>query len=505
MNMQSINADRATIISLARHDYDTFATLLISERMEYAINDYQRRVFWRMVNGDIQRYACALPRGHIKTVLLKLAIIYLLTYNPTIVFPLFLSGTHNLASEGVNDIVHILQSEQYTRIFGEVQFTRQQSNNADYHFTMNKHLIGAFGKQITKPTQCFLRGRSSGQALRGMNVRMHRPDFIGMDDIDQDDDITNEGGYDKLKGWVYGPVMKIGYRTTKIVHIGNYIARKCVIGDHITDKGWVSDHFSAILPDGTSLWPEYWSKEQLIEDFKAYERQGQANVWFAEMLNNPLENAGGMISFSDIRFLPELMPGAIGVQYRSPFIVLDPAISDSKTANKTAIAVHAYNIERDIWQLAEVHSEVGLDSISTYKKLIDLSMKWKVGLWFIEPVAYQASLLPLYRAFLDNLGYPIRLLPAPGSRKRKSARIIPWISLVRGQGYALSQGMIDVVQDMMAYKPNRENNVDDVLDVCAYFIPCQAEHSVQIESATAVINRAAHGNGYVDGDIFLRR
>lgn len=503
--MQNVNADRATLIALARRDYDTFATLLIHERLEYGITEYQRRVFWRMVSMDIERYACALPRGHIKTTLLKLAIVYLLTYSDKIVFPLFLSGTHDLASEGVGDIVSILKSETYTQIFGEVTFTRSRSERGDYHFELTKHLLRDDNSIYVKQAECVLRGRSSGQALRGTSVKMRRPDFIGMDDIDQDDDINAENGYQKLKNWVYGPVLKVGYRTTKFVHIGNYIARQCVIGDHVTDPAWVSDHFSALIPEGTPLWPEYWTKEQLLADFKLYERQGMANVWFAEMLNNPLENASGMIGFSDIRFLPELQPGANGVQYRSAFIVVDPAISDTKKANATAIAVHAYNIERDIWQLAEIHSEVGLDPLTTYAKMMEMSVKWGVTIWFIEAVAYQASLLPLYRAFLENVGSNIRLLPTPGSKKRKSARIIPWINLVKAKEYALSLGQLEIVRDMIAYKPQNKENKDDALDVGAYFIPCHTEHGVLIESANTTIMRNSDDRQTLDGSIFVRR
>ena len=502
---QSVSANPAQLIAMARYDYDTFVSLLIPEVLEKPITDYQRRVFWRMVSDDISRYACALPRGHIKTVLMKMAFIYRLTYAST-VFPLFLAGTVNLAESGTTDIVNILKSDRYTRIYGHVEFTRQRTVAAEYEFELNEHSIDVqTGKAITRRKQCMLRGRSSGQSVRGSSRNFRRPDFIGMDDIDQDDQIKTELGYAALKAWVYGPVMKIGYKDTPIVHIGNFITNKCVIGDHVLDPGWTSDHYSVLLPNGEPLWPGYWTREELLKDYKDYERQGMANTWFAEMLNNPMENANGMLAFKDIRFLPELSPAGYGVQYRSPYIVVDPAISSNSRANSTAIAVHAYNIERDVWQLAEIYTEKGMDSIKLYKKLAELSEKWFVSLWFIEAVAYQASLLPLYRAFLANAGLEgINMLATPGSYRQKNARIIPWLNLVKAGGYALTQGQLEIARDMLNYNPGKDDNVDDTLDVAAYSIQCQAVYGLQIESASAFVKRNVETE-YVDGNQLLVR
>jgi len=57
---------------------------------------------------------------------------------------------------------------------------------------------------------------------------------------------------------------------------------------------------------------------------------------------------------------------------------------------------------------------------------------------------------------------------------------------------------------MLSYNPAKEDNVDDDLDVAAYFIPCQANYGIQIESATAFIKQAT-ASEYVDGDQLLVR
>lgn len=495
----SINSD--DLIVLARSDYDTFASLLIPDRLIQSIDSYHRRVFWRMVSDEIPKYACALPRGHIKTTLLKLAFVYMLVYGKQ-TFPLFLAGSHNLAESGCSDIMDILQSENFAKVYGAVKLETHRTSTADYAFTLNKIKISEAGTVIRTPTACLLRGRSSGQKVRGMSKRMMRPDVVGMDDIDQDDDIKSEIGYEGLKSWVYGPVLKIGYKDTRFIHIGNYIAQKCVIGDHIADEGWTSDHFSALKPDGAPLWPGYWTREELIADFRAYQRQGRANEWFAEMLNNPLENATGMIGYRDIRFLPSLIP--LTGNYSIVFLTVDPAISTKLSANRTAIAVHAFNVERDCWQLAEIVYEQGYDPIKLFVALLALSDKWGISFWAIEAVAYQASLLPLYKTFLANAQRDnIKVVAAPGSNRSKLNRITAWFGLLKSGSYALTEGQLGIVQRILAFKPQDDDNADDDIDAAAYFVNTFTLFGEQIAGPAAHVS--LYNSQMIDIDHFCPR
>lgn len=493
---------REELIALARHDYDTFAGLLIAEHMEYEVAEYMRRVFWRMVSTHNLRYACALPRGHIKTTLLKLAVVYLITYE-NVRFPVYFAGTHPLAESAVNDIVDIIRSDNYRATYGEVEFTTERGSRAEFEFVINQWSQNqATGEWQAKRKACILRGRSSGQSVRGMSKRMRRPDFMALDDIDQDDD-TSEVGYEALKAWVYGPVMKLGYKTTRIVHIGNYIARKCVIGDHIGDPSWVSDHFSALLPDGTALWPQYWTPAELLADYQSYARQGRIQEWFAEMLNNPLENADGLIKLTDIRMLPQALPRT--GTHHFIFLTVDPAISKSARANHQVIAVHGFNVIRQAWQCIELRYMKGYDPIDLYRVLMELSIKWGIKVWGIESVAYQASLQPMYTKFIKNGGHPIKVVATPGSNRAKSDRIVAWMGLLKSGNYALTEGMFTVVQNIMAYRPLADDNTDDDLDACAYFIPMFVNFATMISAPGDDIETVDAGGQVIPIDKFIPR
>lgn len=492
--------NREDLIAAASVDYDTFAGLLIAEHMEYDIDDYQRRVFWRMVSDKNLRYACALPRGHIKTTLLKLAFVYILTYRSNS-FPVYFAGTHPLAENAISDIVDILRSESYTATYGQVRFTVERGSRGDYEFVLNHWTHGPTG-WTAQTKACILRGRSSGQSVRGMSKKMRRPDFMAFDDIDQDDDIT-EVGYDSLKAWVYGPVMKLGYKNTRVVHIGNYIARKCVIGDHIGDPYWVSDHFSALLPDGTPLWPSYWTREELLADYRAYEKQGRAQDWFAEMLNNPLENANGIIRMSDIKFIPEALPRSDSHTYF--FLTVDPAISKSARANEIVVAVHAFHVQRQVWQCVELVYRRGYDPIDLYRLLISLSQKWGINVWGIEAIAYQASLLPLYQRFLRMHNLKIKVVATPGSKRAKSERIIAWLGLLKAGTYCLTEGMFTILQNILAYDASKEDQRDDDLDACAYFIPMFAAFANMIAAPSDDVQTVMVGDKMIPIDQFIPR
>ena len=497
---ESIAITREDLIALASRDYDTFAGLLIPDVLECDINEYQRRVFWRMVTTQNLRYACALPRGHIKTTLLKLAIIYIITYqNPR--FPVYFAGTHPLAESAVSDVVGILSSAAYAQVYGAPKFTTQRGSRGEFEFTLAQWTCNVHGTFVSKEKIVRLLGRSSGQAVRGMSKNFRRPDLLVFDDIDQDE--TGEVQYASLKDWVYGPVMKLGYKDTRIIHIGNYIERQSVIGDHIGDPDWVSDHFSALLPNGEPLWPEYWTKDELLRDFRTYARQGKTQKWFSEMLNNPLENAEGLIALTDIKQLPEATPRSGSHVYC--FLTVDPAISKSKRANHMVVAVHGFNQIRQVWQCLELVYLLGRDPIDLYKRLIELSDKWGINVWGIESVAYQASLIAMYPRFLKNAQRRITVVATPGSNRTKADRITAWIGLVKSGNYCLTEGMFTVIQNMLAYKPAEDDQVDDDLDACAYFVPMFLEFSAQIAAPGDDIKFVTEAGAIVSIDHFIPR
>ena len=497
---ESIALPREELIALASRDYDTFAGLLIPDVLENDIDVYQRRVFWRMVSEQNLRYACALPRGHIKTTLLKLAIVYIVTYQKPR-FPVFFAGTHALAESAVSDIVNIFSSAAYASVYGAPTFTTSRGSRGEFEFDCNQWVLSASGTFVAVSKRVRLMGRSSGQSVRGMSKNFRRPDFIAFDDIDQDE--TGEVSYNALKDWVYGPVLKLGYKNTRVVHIGNYIERQTVIGDHIGDPAWVSDHFSALLPDGSPLWPGYWTRDELLRDFAAYARQGKTQKWFAEMLNNPLENAEGLIALTDIRQLPEAVPKSGSHVYC--FLTVDPAISKSKRANHMVIAVHGFNQLRQVWQCLELVYQLGRDPIDLYRKLIELSDKWGINTWGIEAVAYQAALVAMYPRFLKNAQRKINVVATPGSNRSKADRITSWIGLVKSGNYCLTEGMFTIIQNMLAYKPSEDDQIDDDLDAAAYFIPMFLEFSHMIAAAGDDMKFVTEAGTVVSIDHFIPR
>jgi Terminase RNaseH-like domain len=301
-----------------------------------------------------------------------------------------------------------------------------------------------------------------------------------MDDIDQDDKLSSEVSYDKIKDWVYSVLLKIGNKNTKFRQIGNFIKTRCVIGDHIMSSAWGSMHYSAIKPDGTPLWPALWDIERLTADFLEYQSQNRADTWMAEMLNNPFENVSGRIKYNDICFLPEVIPK--GNNYRSVFITVDPAISNNKRANKTAICVHAYNVAFDKWQLIEVISEKGLGPDETYEKLMSLTLKWGATKWFIESIAYQAALQQIYRRYLALTGLNVEVHPSPRKISNKNERILSWFSLLKTQEYALTQGMLNVANEIISFRAETKDNSDDVIDAASDAVVIKSQFEGQLDA-----------------------
>ena len=94
--------------------------------------------------------------------------------------------------------------------------------------------------------------------------------------------------------------------------------------------------------------------------------------------------------------------------------------------------------------------------------------KWDLHVVGIESVAYQASLKSVFEhECLRNgiTGIVFVQLQAIG---RKAIRIISWASMIKAKEYALNQGDFIVVQEMLNYRPDKRDNIDDHIDAHAY-------------------------------------
>jgi phage terminase large subunit-like protein len=224
------------------------------------------------------------PRGHAKSTHFDIFIPLWLMFQP---------------KRLINFMVVVGKSEDSAnRLLGDIQ--------AELEF--NARIIADFGEQKnlgfwtegsfkTKSGVTFLAcGR--GQSPRGLRDREARPDYIVIDDLDDDELCRNEKRVKELTDWVKEALFgALDVGRGRFIMVGNLISKNSVLANLAATPSVFVSEIKAVDANGNPLWKEKWSKEEAdtVRQFMGY------RAWEKEMMHNPI-NDGTIFRHDWIRF-----------------------------------------------------------------------------------------------------------------------------------------------------------------------------------------------------------
>ena len=159
----------------------------------------------------------------------------------------------------------------------------------------NQRYIADFGEQynsgsweegqfVTKDgTAFFARGR--GQSPRGLRYRSHRPDYIVIDDLDDDELCENPSRVQRLTDWVKEALFgALDGGRGRFIMVGNLISKNSVLQKISDTKGVRVSQVNILDANGNVSWAAKWTRAevQAIEDFQGY------RSFQKEYMNNPI-------------------------------------------------------------------------------------------------------------------------------------------------------------------------------------------------------------------------
>ncbi len=190
----------------------------------------------------------------------------------------------------------------------------------------NRRIIADFGKQpasaawqegefkAENDVKFLACGR--GQSPRGLRDREARPDYIVIDDLDDDELCRNEKRVHDLTDWVKEALFgALDVGRGRFIMVGNLISKTSVLFNISRSKGVFLSKIQAVDRNGEPVWREKWTKEEarLYRDFVGY------RAWEKEMMHNPIVD--GTIFLADwIRYrrMPKLSKYEMLVCYTDP-------------------------------------------------------------------------------------------------------------------------------------------------------------------------------------------
>jgi hypothetical protein len=418
--------------------------------------------------GKILRFALGLPRGHAKTTFIKILICWLIVYDK-VTFILIICANESLSENLLSDINDILSSPNIEAIYGpwSSYLTKDTSDLKKAFYHKRPVVLAAKGAQ---------------SSLRGLNIKNHRPDLIFCDDMQTRENDESEAERNKLLRWFTATLIKVlatrGNRL--IIYVGNMYSEDCILNQLQSNKHWVSLITGAILENGEPLWADIFSIADLLESFEHDEALGQGELWFAEVMNDPIAAGGGL--------LPLPMPvykieEGLETDPDGVFITVDPA-GFKKSSDDNVVSLH-YVIDgvSVVWERL-----AGADLKNPEQMVIatlTLAMEHGASIIGVEDVGYQATLAFWFTKYMTELGIQgILIVPLKPAGRTKEQRIRAFIQdCYAGNSCHHPRTRGAFVFQATKYRVGKKENKDDILDCDAYALDIRNEYWYAVHNA----------------------
>jgi len=319
--------DKAVRISTVCQSHYWFFHFYFPHYVVYKTARFQKEFFWLTEKDDLPILAIAAFRGSAKSTILTMSYpLWAILGVQKKKFVLLLSQTQDKAQQHLINIKKELETnDSLKRDLGPFQ---EETNQ----WGIQSLVIPKFNAKISTG--------SLGQSIRGVRHRQYRPDLIIIDDLEDLDSIKTTEGRKKAFDWLTGEVIPAGDQNTKIVVTGNLLREESVLErlkQKITSgklKG-IYREYPIINDEDKPLWPGKFPSQKEIETEK--QKAIEKGSWQREYMLNPIEDRDQIIHPDWIHHYDKIESNPD--DYRYTVVGVDPAISESDTADFTGIVI----------------------------------------------------------------------------------------------------------------------------------------------------------------------
>lgn len=204
----------------------------------------------------------------------------------------------------------------------ELQFNQRYANDFGEQYKTGHWAEGSF---VTRDGCAFF-SLGRGQSPRGLRYRDQRPDYIVIDDLDDDELVLNESRVSKLTDWVKEALFgTLDGGRGRFIMVGNLIGKDSVLARVADTPGVHVSQVNVYDKRGNVTWAEKWTKEEIkkMEEFMGY------RSFQKEFMNNPITEGA---VFKELTF------GEVPPLHKFRFLVAyaDPSPSNNVNARQNS-------------------------------------------------------------------------------------------------------------------------------------------------------------------------
>lgn len=199
----------------------------------------------------------------------------------------------------INFMVVVGKSEDAAvRLLSDIQAELEYNQRIIDDFGVQKNLGSWLQGEFHTASGVKFLACGRGQSPRGLREREARPDYISIDDLDDDELCRNPKRVEEMTAWVKEALFgALDVGRGRFIMVGNLISKTSVLANIAATRGVHVSEIKAIDKDGNPVWRDKWTREEVQEyrDFVGY------RAWEKEMMHNPII-AGSIFRHEWIRF-----------------------------------------------------------------------------------------------------------------------------------------------------------------------------------------------------------
>lgn len=186
----------------------------------------------------------------------------------------------------INVMVLVGKSEDNAKtLLGDIQ-AELQYNQRFIHDFGEQYNVGTWeeGEFVTRSEVAFF-ARGRGQSPRGLRYRSHRPDYVVIDDLDDDELVESPARVTKLFDWVRSALFgTLDGGRGRFIMVGNLIAKNSVLAKWCDIKSVHVTKVNIYDNKGGISWASKWTPQEVkdIENVVGY------RAFQKEYMNNPI-------------------------------------------------------------------------------------------------------------------------------------------------------------------------------------------------------------------------
>lgn len=401
-------------------DMHLFAKIVLDHHMSDTTPPFHSEIYSLLGKKDILRKAIVAPRGHSKSTLVSL------------IYPLW-----NILFQKKHFIVIVSESYSQSVLFLDA-IKRELEENPKIKYFFGD-IVGTdkwSENAIVTSTGVMVIAKGSGQRMRGLKYKQYRPDLVILDDFESEANTYTAESRTALFRWVNGAVLPgIEPHTGEIVLVGTIVHNDAYLENIRKNgkaSGWVVLYYQALDEERkTTLWPERFSYERLIQIRNQYASQGLLDMFYMEYQNIAQDPSGrpftedmiqyynGSVFRENNKWYLRLEDGSVeGVNL---YCGVDPAMG-KVNGDYTVIAVIAVDKDKNIYLIELDRGKT--KPVELIDKIFKIYLKYEKSLSIvIETIAYQESLIDFMRDRSKRDGVYIPVLEVK-PRTSKSERLL---------------------------------------------------------------------------------